>query len=214
MRTPTRPSQTLTLLTACLAFGLGHARAQCPLVDVTLQNATASFTQDCGSYAPAFAVDASPATAWALGHCSGGGDTTLSESLVFETSADFGGPGLTRLVVEIFSGGAFNGAGGGNLSVGRFLLSFTQADRADFANGARAGGQLGSAWTPLVPSIVLASRADSLGNALPENPDLDPTSTIAPDGTVLIGGPSPEFAVYTVIATVPSGIVRGLRNPA
>jgi hypothetical protein len=187
------------------------AAAQCPLNDVVLRNGTASFTQDCGSYAPAFAVDASPATAWALGHCSGGGDTTLSESLVYETNADFGGPGTTRLVLEIFSGGAFGGAGGGNLTVGRFALSYTQVDRDSFADGARVNGQLGAEWTRLRPTIVLAARADANANPLPPDPGLDPTTTIGQDGTVLVAGPSPEYAVYTVLATVPSGIVRGIR---
>lgn len=203
------PSRTLTLVAAALA--VRPALGQCPLTPVVLQNPTASFTQDCGSYAPAFAVDASGATAWAIGHCSGGGDSSRSESLVFETGEDFGGPGLTRLVFEVFSGGAFSGAGGGNLSVGRFAISYTQADRASFADGARVNGLLGTEWTPLIPTIVLASRANAAGDALPEDPNLDPTATVGPDGTVLIGGPSPEYALYTVLATVPSGILRGVR---
>lgn len=207
-----------TFVPSCRAMALipaalfaAQGLAQCPLEDVVLQSGTASFTQDCGGYAPAFAIDASPVTAWALGRCSGGGDTSRSESLVFETSEDFGGPGPTRLVFEIHSGGAFAGGGGGNLSVGRVLISYTQADRANFANGLAAGGQLGTEWTPLVPIIVLASRADAAGNPQASNPQFDPTSTIGADGTVLIGGPSPEFALYTILATVPSGLVRGLR---
>jgi hypothetical protein len=188
-----------------------RAAAQCPLEPVVLRTGTASFTQDCGGYSPAFAVDASPTTAWALGRCSGGGDTSRSESLVFETAEDFGGPGLTRLVIEVYSGGAFSGGGGGNLSVGRLLVSYTQADRSNFANGLASGGQLGTEWTALVPNIVLASRADAAGNAQAPNPQLDPTATVGPDGTILIGGPSPEFALYTILATVPSGLVRGIR---
>lgn len=201
----------LLMLVAVGASLVPSARAQCPLVDVSVTSPTASFTQDCGGFTMAGAFDSNPATAWALGRCSGGGDTSRSESLVVETATDFGGPGVTRLVVEVFSGGAFAGGGGGNLSVGRLLLSFTQADRATFANGAAVNGQLGDQWTALVPSIVLAARADSAGNALPPNAQLDPTATIGQDGTILIGGPSPEFAIYTIIATVPAGVVRGLR---
>jgi hypothetical protein len=191
-----------------LAFLACAARGQCPLEEVVLQTPTASFTQDCGGYTPAGAIDTNPATAWALGRCSGGGDTSRSETLVFETRDDFGGPGLTRLVVDLFSGGAFSGT---NLSAGRLLISYTQANRDTFANGLAAGGQLGAEWTPLVPTIVLASRANASGVTQPANAQLDPTATIGPDGTVLIGGPSPEFANYTIIATVPSGVVRGLR---
>lgn len=187
----------------------GWAMGQCPPAAVGLENATATYTQGCYLFAPSWAIDGKPGTGWALGRCHVKPEPTLTESLVFHTARDVGGVNSTQVTVRLFSGGAWAGEGGGNLTVGRFRLWVTSEDRSTFADGKRLAGLMGDGWRLLDVEDVRAVRATAAGVA---NPGMDPSVTVMEDGSVLMVGPNPEYSLCTVTSTLGAGeVVTGLK---
>jgi hypothetical protein len=205
----------LVLFPSSHACGLGGD--ECPLVNINLTNATSTWIQDCGaSFIPSHMIDRNPATSWATVRCLPPGDRSLTETAVFETTSDLvAGSTPVRLTFKIYSGGFFSGEGGGNLTLGHFALAFTSANRSEFADGRAVNGQIGETaiWTRLTPETVTGVWADAAGNALPPN-GLDPTLTIQTDGTIVVGSRNPEYALYTITATVRNTTITGIRLDA
>jgi hypothetical protein len=207
----------------CLAVCLGqtpfaHAGDDdCDPLNINLTNATSTWIQDCGaSFIPFHMIDRNPATSWATVRCLPPGDRSLTETAVFETTSDLvAGSTPVRLTFKIYSGGFFAGEGSGNLTLGHFALSTTSANRAEFADGRAVGGLIGpeAIWTRLTPETVTGVWADAAGNPLPPN-GLDPSLTIQADGSILVSGRNPEYAVYTITATIRDTTVTGIRLDA
>lgn len=196
---------------AMLAWTAGSAMGQCASVPVGLESATATYTQGCYLFAPSWAIDGKPGTGWALGRCYVKPEPTLTESLVFHTSRDVGGVNATQVTVRLFSGGAWAGEGGGNLTIGRFRLWVTSEDRGTFADGKRLAGLMGDGWRLLDVEDVKAVRATQAGAENPA-PGENPSVSVMEDGSVLMVGPNPEFSVCTVTSTLAAGeVVTGLK---
>jgi hypothetical protein len=196
---------------ACLA---GHtAGAQCNPFNVPLMNATASWSQDCGAtFTPGRTIDGQPSTSWATVRCTPPGDRSLTESAVYETQQDLVASSTPiEITFKIFSGGYSPDQGGGNLTLGQFRLSYTTDERTQFADGRATGGLMGENWVTMIPDEVSGRWADTVGNPLPPNRLQDPDLRIVGDGIVLVEGPNPEYAVYTVKYTVRDVTIRGFR---
>lgn len=191
-------------------LGVGSAAGQCEGVRVPLSNATASWTQNCFWFHPAWMIDGRSDTAWALGRCFAGGDETPGASVVFETASDVAVGAGDVVEFRIFSGGYWGCCGGGFTTLGAFKVFVTDADRSAFADGKIAGGQMGSAWYEVEVLGIEARAADRLGNeSLAQSGH--PEWTLAPSGEVLVTGENPEFAVYRVRAKSPVATLRGVK---
>jgi hypothetical protein len=160
---------------------------------VTLQNATASFSQ--ASYGVGEAINGvipSAMTSDGWGIATPGGATS-AQSAVFETVTDTASsPAGTRLTVRIHqTSEALH-------TLGAFRMQVTTASRAAFADGLGTGGDLGAPaiWTTLVP-VAATTTAGTL--------------TIRPDHSLLAGGAAPSFAVYTVTFVTPASAITGVR---
>jgi hypothetical protein len=70
---------------------------------------------------------------------------------------------------------------------------------------------MGENWVTMIPDEVSGRWADTVGNPLPPNRLQDPDLRIVGDGIVLVEGPNPEYAVYTVKYTVRDVTIRGFR---
>ena len=173
---------------AALSILTPAVRAQdCNPTNIPVRNATSTWSQECGIvFTPGLAFDSNVVSAWALAHCDGTGDRSLSESICVETAADLvASTTPIRLTVKVFSGGFFGGEGGGNLSVGKFAFSYTEDARDQFADGLAAHGQMGEHWTQMTPDSVQGQWADAGANPLPPM-GYDPTLTALLYGPVLL----------------------------
>lgn len=166
---------------------------------VTLQNATATFSQSTGDpLSVANAIDADPVnTGWAIAR-PGGGDVTQAETAAFETTTDVGFAGgtlLTFTIDQLFPNGVES-----QLTLGRFRLSVTTDDRSLFADGLAVGGDVTANWVELAPTSAISANGATL--------------TILGDNSVLASGFSPLTDVYTIEAVTNLTGITGVRLEA
>jgi hypothetical protein len=176
------------------AVGLGTAgRTQAAFI--TLQNATATFSQTGFPVGAAIDGFASPSTTngWAIARPRSAfrPERTEAEAAAFETLADAGFAGGTLLTFTLHQ---LHGSG---VNLGRFRLSLTTDDRSQFADGAAISGDLTANWTVLSPLAAM-----STGGA---------TLTIQGDDSILASGANPDTDVYTVTASTSLTGITGFR---
>ncbi|MBA3480195.1 MAG: hypothetical protein H0T51_00135 [Pirellulales bacterium] len=155
---------------------------------VILQNATATATQS--GFSISQTIDGNlggpgVVNGWAIHDLIG--DIT-DETAVYETQTDVGGPGgaaLTFTLTQNF---------GSSITVGRFRLSITGDDRANFADGLN---DVTANWIALAPATALATGGATL--------------TIQTDASILASGASPAITVYTVAAWTDMTRITGIR---
>jgi len=89
---------------------------------------------------------------------------------------------------------------GGQKALGRFRISATTDERANFADGLSSGGDVTANWT----IMQMVSATGSPGE----------TFQVLGDGSILAGGTMPSSTVYTIRARGISGNVTGFRLEA
>ncbi len=173
--------RTVIFPVLALLVAVGPASAQ---IIITLQNATASFSQ--GGYPISAVIDGStaPNSGWAHAGLS------QSDAAVFETVTDasFSVYNFAMLNVDTVNP---------THEIGRFRISVTTDDRSTFADGAQSGGAVAANWIVL----DLTNLASSAGSTL----------TVLSDGSVLVGGPTPTTDIYTFSASTSLTGITGFR---
>ena len=173
--------RTIIFLVLALLVAVGPVAAQ---VVITLQNATASFSQ--GGYPVSAVIDGStaPNSGWAHAGLS------QSDAAVFETVADasFSVYNFTMLNVDTVNP---------THEIGRFRISATTDDRSTFADGLQSGGAVTANWTVLTLTGLVSSAGSTL--------------TLLSDGSVLVGGPTPNTDIYTFSASTNLTGITGFR---
>ena len=157
---------------------------------ITLQNATATYSQ--AGLPVSLAIDSDNSAGWAISR--GGPSGTVSQTAAFQTATDVGYSGGTKLTFTLDQQFSL-----GQETLGKFAPSVTAADRASFCDGLSTGGNVGadSIWTVLTPT-----NASSTGGA---------TMTINADGSILVGGTSPDNPTYIVTAVTNLTGITGIR---
>jgi hypothetical protein len=161
---------------------------------VTLQNATATFTQF--QFFVSQTIDGNlggpgAVNGWAIADDNGLGSPLTA---VYETQSDVGGLGgatLTFTLTQDF---------GNTFTLGRFRVSFSEDDRASFADGLHTDGDVTASWSVLAPVTALATN--------------DATLTIQADHSILASGVNPATTVYTVTAATTAQNITGFRLEA
>jgi hypothetical protein len=159
---------------------------------VSLQNATATFSQTCsGSFPASAAIDGSidGSTGWAIIECPG----TSAQTAVFQTVTDQGIVGGTLFTFNLYQ--SYTDLAGHTL--GDFRLSVTTDSRSNFADGLQTGGNVSANWIVLSPSTAIATNGATL--------------TIEGDGSILASGTAPATSVYTVMAPTLLTGITGIR---
>lgn len=161
---------------------------------VALQNATATFSQTLPyPFSVGLAIDGSFSGDFGWAVLRVPGDTTTSETAVFETVADLGfagGTNLTFTLSQLFSFPSQH-------NIGRFRLSATTDPRSAFADGLATGGDVTANWTVLHPLSATSTGGTIL--------------TILGDDSILASGPNPATSVYTVTASTSLIGITGFR---
>jgi hypothetical protein len=176
-------------LTFCLA-GMAAPALAAP---VALNPLTAAATFSQANFAFAEAVDGDlggslVSNGWALS------PQIIDQTGVVETVADVVGPlgtTFTFTLTQNFTN--FH-------TLGRFRLSVTTDNRADFADGLQTGGDVTANWTQLTPTSAVATNGASL--------------TIQGDNSILASGTNPDTSVYTVTASTTLNNITGFRIEA
>ena len=186
-----RIAATVSVAVAALSLStIGDAFAQ----TVALQNATATFSQTfSGDFSVARAIDGvtTDNLGWAI-FDSNAAQNTSAQTAVFETVADAGIAGGTRLTFNLTQAYAISPH-----LIGRFRLSATTDARSQFADGLQTGGDVTANWTIL----TLASAVSANGASL----------SILGDNSVLSGGANPGTDIYTVSALTGLTGITGIR---
>jgi hypothetical protein len=174
------------LLTVILAFAAPTAMA----APITLQNATASFSQ-----VPDFPVTASiDGNLGGAGSINGWATFSIAATAVYETQTNVGGTaGATFTFTLIQNYGSAN-------TLGKFRLSVTADNRSTFADGLNSGGAVAANWTVLTPLTATATNGTIL--------------TAQPDQSILASGVNPAASVYTVTAATTLTNITGVRLEA
>lgn len=203
--------------TAAMLVGLvgaaNGAYAQCVPAPATLQQATSTYSQTCGTGHPIVrAVDNNFGTGWAIYQSAtcANGEFTFDQTAAFEIAGYLGesSPGEPyRIAISTLSGGFWSSSFIHTL--GLFRLSVTGDDRATFADGLSANGDVTANWTVLVPDSIRAVVIDNTTGA--DLPGAATTLTVRPDGSILASGINPENVRYEIIATSPLPVVTGVR---
>jgi hypothetical protein len=195
----------ITVAVAWASVSGGSERA--PAAVITLQNATATFSQPGNGGPPGYligqAIDGIFSTdqsfnggeGWAIGDVTLGGDITLPQTAVFETAVDLNFASSV-LTFSLFSGGDY-GFGAPYSHIGNFRLSVTTSDRSTFADGLSSGGDVDTTWHILSPTL-----ATSTGPTL---------FSILGDQSILATGPGDLFETYTVTSTTNLSGITGIR---
>lgn len=170
------------LLSFALLALLATASAASAQVIITLQNATAGFSQ--GGFPVSAAIDGSidNGTGWAHD------GAHFDDAAVFETTADAIFTSYQFTMTMVFSG---------DHMIGRFRVSTTTDDRSTFADGQINGGDVTANWTILTPDSLVSS-----GGA---------TMTLLNDSSVLVGGLLPGIDTYTFSANSSPTAITGFR---
>jgi hypothetical protein len=190
-----------------LVLSVGWAAAKAEAQTVTLQNATATFSQSWSAppvigYSVSQVIDGirgvGANNGWAILPTAATFGPTNSEIAAFETTSDVGFAGGTVLTFIFYQ--EYNYA---CHLVGKFRLSVTSASRDQFADG-NAGlvspGDVGddSIWTLLTPISAESQNGVTLTiNAI--------------DKTVLSSGAGPSCDIYTVKAVTDLPNITGIR---
>ncbi len=187
----TAVASTRSLVFLIVVAATGPAALAVPVV---LQNATATHTQ--GGFFINQTIDGnlggtSVVNGWALDNGVGGSG---SETAVYETQTNLGGPGGTAFTFTLTQNFGLS------ITMGKFRLSVTTDDRGAFADGLGTGGDVTANWRILGPSTVMATGGATL--------------TIKHDGSVLASGASPAVTVYTVTAATAVTNITGIRIEA
>lgn len=173
--------KTGIVLAVSLGAGLLSAWAGTP---VPLQNATATFSQSYyGDFSVGTAINGTTwdYLGWAIYDGDDSGGVTEPQTAVFETTADIGYSGGSRLefTFQFDNWNPYH-------FIGRLRLSVTTDDRSTFADGLATGGDVTANWTVLdVNSFVSLSGT---------------TLTELADGSVLASGPLMDWWDYYQIA--------------
>jgi hypothetical protein len=85
-------------------------------------------------------------------------------------------------------------------TLGRFRLSVTTDDRADFADGLDTGGDVSASWTVLKPEIFTSANGTTL--------------EVLSDNSILASGTPPDTDTYTITARTPLSGITGFRLEA
>lgn len=155
---------------------------------ITLQNATATFTQ--GGFFVSQTIDGNlggtgVVNGWAIA------ELIIPQTAVYETQTDVGGPGGATLTFTLTQNY------GSSITLGLFRLSATADDRSSFADGLNTGGDVTANWMAMVPVAALATNGATL--------------TIRGDLSILAGGANPATTVYTVTAFTDVTRITGIR---
>ncbi len=153
---------------------------------ITLQNATATFTQDL--FLVSHTIDGKLG---GIGVINGWATLSSPQTAVYETQTDVGGPAgaaFTFTLTQNF---------GSSLTLGRFRLAVTTDARTNFADGLNSGGDVTANWIELTPLTALATNGATL--------------TIQGDKSILASGTNPTTSVYTVTAETTVTNITGIR---
>jgi hypothetical protein len=204
----------LRLASLALAAGASAAaHAQCVPVPATLQQATATYSQTCGGGNPVVrAIDNNFGTGWAIyqNTTCGSAEFTFDQTAAFEVAGYLGESTLGepyRIAISTLTGGFWGSSYIHTL--GLFRLSVTGDDRATFADGLSANGDVTANWTVLVPDSIRAVVINNVTGA--DMPGAATTLTVRADGSILASGINPENVRYEIIATSPIPVVTGVR---
>jgi hypothetical protein len=162
---------------------------------VTLQQATASFSQSVGDFAPAYSIDGNTIDnrGWGIY------PAITNQTAAFETVSDSGFAGGTAFDIGlIFNHLSIPGSTGHTL--GRFRISVTSDARDTFADGLSNGGDVTANWTPL----TVLSASSQLGATL----------SILPDNSVLVSGTNAQVETYEIRAGTRMTGITGFRLEA
>lgn len=177
----TKVLKTNLLFGALLAAGMQVAVAE----TVSLQNASATFSQDI-EFSVGAAIDGVlDETGWAIY------PGINSQAAVFETTSDKGfvGGSILTFVFSQLLGNFHN--------IGSFKLSTTSDARSTFADGLASGGDVSANWTPLIPTSFFATSGA--------------TSFQKIDGSTLISGANSFTDTYTITAATSLSAITGFR---
>ena len=171
----------VSLLVLALFAAALPARAQ---VIITLQNATASFSQ--GGYPVSATIDGStaPNTGWAHS------GLTQNDAAVFETVSNASFPTYNFTISNVDTVNPTH-------IVGRFRISATTDDRNLFADGLANGGAVAANWTVLNLTNLVSSAGSTL--------------TVLSAGSVRASGPVPSIDIYTFSANTNLTGITGFR---
>jgi len=185
----------LLAVTALAALLPAVSRAAVPL-----QNATASYSQTNpslpGLWDPVKTIDGVTAgsfTSWAIFRVDG----IQAETIVWETQSDLNVTAVTPTLFTLYQQ-EYITAGEHNL--GRFRLSYTTDNRADFADGLANGGDVSANWVVITPLAVSGSNGA--------------TFTTLGDSSILVSGSNCCHPVYSVAAAVTASHITGFRLEA
>lgn len=161
-------------------------------VPITLQNATATFSQ--AGFGGSFQVDKSTDgiltsfNGWAID------PQEVNQTAVWESAADFGFASGTFLTFRMLQNQ------GDQHTLGNFRLSVTTDNRATFADGLSSGGDVTATWTILDPLTFTSLNGSTL--------------TKLGDQSILASGFSPLTDVYTITASTNLMNITGFRLEA
>lgn len=165
-------------------------RGEASIVALNQTTAAATFSQTNFDFSESIDGSFDDANGWAIDPLYG------DQTAVFETVANTDPGGGTLLTFQLHQ--LFAPISNPQHLLGRFRLSATTDDRNDFANGLQTGGDVTANWTELTPFF-----ADSSG--------VGDTLTVLGDNSVLAGGTTPNFAVYTIQALTSLTGITGFR---
>lgn len=152
---------------------------------VTLQNATATFSQSGFEVNQASDGVISTARGWAIS------PALNNQTAVWETSADLSAGAITLTMHQLL---------GSAHILGKFRWSVTQDARSNFADGLASGGDVTANW------IVLENGVATSASGL--------TLTSQGDHSILASGSVPTTDVYTVTYNLPFANITGFRLEA
>jgi hypothetical protein len=169
---------------------------------VTLQNATATFSQYNPSIGWDFTVDkaingtVADNLGWSIAIHNQVGSIT-NQTAVFETATDIGFTSGSTLTFTLYQ---THGIDFATHTLGRFRLSATTDNRALFADGLISDGDVTANWVVLDPDSYVSAAGATL--------------TKLGDLSILASGISPDTDVYTIAATTSLTGITGIRLEA
>lgn len=166
------------------AVTVGLSSSAALAIPVTLQNATATFSQDDFFVSEASDGIVNATDGWAL-H-----PNETAQVAVWETSADFTGNTLNFSLVQIFQQAQH--------LLGNFRLSVTSDDRSTFADGLHTGGDVTANWTILTGAMLSTTGGSQ-------------TLTELGNNSILAGGTTPNTATYSALYTGIFTAITGIR---
>lgn len=192
----------MNLLKSCVLAASLAAPLMAFAAPVTLQNGTASLSQ--GSFSPDEVIDGD------FGNGGGfNGWATLSQPgiAVWETSTDVGEASGTRFTFNFYQQyRPFQ-----QHLMRHFQISYTQDDRATFADGVDQGGDVDANWVA-IDFASAVTRVGVLGGDDTISPLEGPDSlTQQGDLSILASGPIPAASIYVLTANLFVDDITGFR---